>query len=291
MFLKKRILSKKQIINLIRKRREAIKKRKKAIKKNNLEIKKITEYKNLCKWNYLKPHYNSKIPLHVYMTWQTKTMPHLMQQNYNNLVSGNPKLTFHLYDDNECREFIKNNFPTDVLNAFDTLIPGAYKADLWRYCILYINGGIYMDIKYQCVNGFKFITLTEKEHFVRDVINSHVYNALIVTLPNNEIMRKCIYQIVENVKNKYYGNNSLNPTGPGLLGNYFSQPEKNTMDIYHNFTIIKNKLNEYYIVQNDRIILRYYNGYRDEQNKSQKTKHYGELWNKKNIYHTHGQDV
>ena len=54
-----------------------------------------------------------------------------------------------------CREFIKNNFDLDILNAYDILKPGAFKADLWRCCILYIYGGIYLDIKYGCFAGFK----------------------------------------------------------------------------------------------------------------------------------------
>ena len=54
-------------------------------------------------------------------------------------------------------DFIKNNYPVDVLEAFNKLIPGAYKADLWRYCVLYKLGGIYLDIKYSCVNNFKLI--------------------------------------------------------------------------------------------------------------------------------------
>jgi mannosyltransferase OCH1-like enzyme len=119
-------------------------------------------------------------------------------------------------------EFIKENFSEDVLNAYNSLIPGAYKADLWRYCILYKQGGIYIDVRYFPYNGFKFINLTEKEHFVLDLPScntgiSGIYNALMVCLPGNEILLKAINQIVENVSTKYYGNCWLEPTGPLLL--------------------------------------------------------------------------
>ena len=67
------------------------------------------------------------------------------------------------------REFISKYFNKDVLEAYDTLLPGAYKADLWRYCILYKMGGIYMDIKYTLSNNtYKLINLTDKEYYVRD---------------------------------------------------------------------------------------------------------------------------
>jgi mannosyltransferase OCH1-like enzyme len=186
-----------------------------------------------------------------------------------------------LYDDVDCIEFIKNNFEPDVLYAYESLVPSAYKSDLWRYCVLYINGGIYMDIKYRCVNGFKFIELTEKEYFVRDYNVTNTYNALITTLPRNEILHKCIRQIVENVKNNYYGNGCLDPTGPGLLGKYFTQEDRNSMELYHSLV---ETINKYYIVKGDRIILTWYDGYRNEQANFQKLKHYSHLWNDRNIY-------
>ena len=107
---------------------------------------------------------------------------------------------------------------------------------------------------------------------------------MIVTLPKNEILLKCINQIVENVKNNYYGFDALYPTGPKLLANYFSQEEINNMELYHQYSVIENKLNEYYIVYNGRIILKFFNEYRDEQSKYQKNKHYHTLWSEKNVY-------
>jgi len=255
--------------------------RKRAFQKEQKELNDKQFYNSLNKPFILKEDYNSIIPLHLYTCWHTKDLPSLMKENYDYLVESNPKITFHLYDENDCREFIKNNFEPDLLHAYDSLIPCSYKSDLWRFCVLYKNGGIYMDIKYRCVNGFKFISLTEKEYFVRDLDINNVYTALIITLPGNEIMYKCIRQIVENVKNKFYGNGSLDPTGPALLANYFTQEERNSMEMYHSLT---HCINKYYIVKDDRIILRIYDGYRDEQSKFQKLKHYSQFWNEINIY-------
>ena len=143
-----------------------------------------------------------------------------------------------------------------------------------------------MDIKYRCVNGFKFIALTEEEHFVRDMGDNGVYTALIVTLPQNKVMQRCIYQIVENVKKKFYGYNCLDPTGPGLLATCFKNEgkERESLQMRHESSIVENKLNEFYIVKNDRIILKFFNGYRDEQSKFEKKKHYSIFWGEKNIY-------
>ena len=240
----------------------------------------------------LKENCDSIIPLDVYTCWHTKDLPPLMKQNYEKLIYDNPKMNFHLYDENECREFIKTYFEPDVVDAYDKLIPCSYKSDLWRYCVLFINGGIYMDIKFSCVNNFKLISLTEKEHFVRDIEllqgpPGGTLTGLIVCKPGNIILFNCIRQIINNVKNQFYGITSLYPTGPGLLGCFFSKNEKTQMEMYFENTIVNGKDN-YYICYNDGdkdiIILKMYDKYREEQQIYQKNPHYGNLWDQRKIY-------
>jgi mannosyltransferase OCH1-like enzyme len=272
--------------SLINNKQRIIENNKKVIEQKNKELNRdniLKNYTKLMKPFILKQTYNSIIPLHLYTCWHTKELPPLMQKNYNRLVDCNPKITFHLYDENDCRNFISEHFDEDVLHAYNSLIPCSYKSDLWRFCVLYINGGIYMDIKYNCVNGFKFISLTEKEYFVKDRPEDCVYTALISCLPKTQIMLNCINQIVENVKNKYYGKDWLYPTGPGLLGKFFSSEARKNLELYFTDTKIDDKSKEY-IVFKDTIVLMYYDGYRKEQAKYQKNKYYADLWREKNIY-------
>ena len=195
----------------------------------------------------MKQIYNCIIPANLFQTWHSKNLPPLMANAVAKLREINPRFNYQLYDDNDCREFIKNNFDENILNAYDGLIPGAYKADLWRYCILFKKGGIYLDIKYIPANGFKLINLLEKEHFCLDVDNNGIYNAIIVAKPGNNILLKAINQIAINVKEKYYGETFLYPTGPGLLAQYFSREEKNNINLKHECRI---SLNFRYILYN-----------------------------------------
>jgi hypothetical protein len=240
-------------------------------------IKQSNEYIN--KKFEQKIFYNCIIPLNVYLTWHTKKLPPKMQENFDNLKQTNPEFTFNLFDDEDCENFIFEHFDIDVLNAFKKLIPGAYKADLWRYCVLYINGGIYLDIKYNCTNGFKLIELTESEHYVRDRPAQCVYNGLMCLCANNPIMLKCIRQIVQNVSNNYYGPSIIHPTGPGLLGNFFPQDEIAKFDL--NFNLNFDDL----IFFNNKIALKTYEMYRLEQKQYQITDHYSKLWLEKKIYY------
>lgn len=238
----------------------------------------------------IKNKYQSVIPLKIYQTWFTKELPQKMKENTEKLRNDNPEFEYNLFDDQDCRNFIKEYFSEDVLNAFDSLIPGAYKADLWRYCVLYINGGIYLDIKYRCINGFRLIALTEKEHFCNDWdnetiledigCNEGIYNAIMVCKPKNQTLLKSIGKIVENVKNKYRGSNPLEPTGPYLLKDFFTNSERKNFEL--NF--YKRIQDKFYIRYGLFIILEEYPEYREEQKNTSPVKHYHICWKNNNIY-------
>ena len=231
----------------------------------------------------LKDKYNNVIPAHLFQTWHSKTLPPLMYKAVLKLKKTNPRFNYRLYDDNDCREFIKTHYRPEVLEAYDKLIPGAYKADLWRYCILYKYGGIYLDIKYIPVNNFKLINLLEKEHFCLDADNIGIYNAIMVSKPNNPILLNAINQIVEHTKQKYYGEDVLEVTGPKLLSRYFSIKEKDGFELKHNIFFSSNHYRV--ITFNNYIVLRSYDGYIKECKKYQKIDHYSKLWSKRQIYH------
>ena len=236
-----------------------------------------------------KQIYDSTIPLDVYTCWHTRDLPPLMQANFEKLIAENPELKFHLCDEDECRDFIKRYFKPDVLWAYDSLVPCSYKSDLWRYCVLFINGGIYMDIKFRCVNNFKLVSLTEREHFIRDLESSGggTLTGLIVSKPYNNILFSCIRQIVSHVKNRFYGRDALCPTGPNLLGAFFSEVQKRQMEMYFADATINGE-RKLYIGYNDgaidRAILQMYDEYRAEQALYQKKAYYADLWHKGAIY-------
>lgn len=265
--------------NLIKRNIQSVISKKK--NKNHFLINSLKLYQKLTIPYPMKQYYNNIIPLNIFQTWHTKNLPPLMNNAVNLIKNNNPAFNYYLYDDNDCRNFINNNFSDDILNAYDSLVPGAYKADLWRYCILYKHGGIYLDIKYIPLNGFKFINLTEKEHWVLDADNNGIYNALIVCLPGNDILWRAINQIVEHVRNRYYGSGSLEPTGPLLLARYFNSEQKKHFDMYHSWHL---NHDHRFIFYNNYMILKQYNGYRDEHNKNEKVAHYDYLWKIHKIY-------
>jgi hypothetical protein len=206
-----------------------------------------------------------KIPLNIFQTWHTLDLPAKMKETVELLKKQNPEFTYYLYDDNMCRDFIQTHFDKDVVWAFDKLKPGAYKADLWRYCVLYIHGGVYLDIKYRCVNDFKLIQFTDREYWVKDRLYSihssikpirGVYQAYIVSLPQNNILLTCINHIIRNCRLNNYSQNDLGVTGPQLISNYMNSTDINNMKL---------SFDGNNILYNNKILMTVYREYRTEQ--------------------------
>jgi mannosyltransferase OCH1-like enzyme len=84
-----------------------------------------------------------------HQTWITHSLPDKISELRSQNQRKNPTVKFVLYDDNDIVEFLKDEMPADVLCAYNRIDPklGAAKADFFRYCVMLIKGGIYLDIK------------------------------------------------------------------------------------------------------------------------------------------------
>tara|TARA_B110000967_G_scaffold201436_1_gene238713 strand:+ start:1025 stop:1903 length:879 start_codon:yes stop_codon:yes gene_type:complete len=220
-----------------------------------------------------------------------------VREVFSETIKQNPGFKIKYYSDNDSRDFIKNNFSNETLITYDKLIPGAYKADLFRYCILYMNGGIYSDLTQRFTKPFnEFIDfkkdnlylVEDKEQHNIPLISGHlpqggklisskgIQISFIASRPGNEIFKSAIDGVIKNVGDKYYGTNPLHPTGPAHFykilqdynGSYQIGLKETGMTVVNGVgeTIIINKINNHHSV-----ILR---------NKD----HYSRVWANRGIY-------
>jgi hypothetical protein len=201
--------------------------------------------------------------------------------HYNSIMSFidlNPDFEYRHFYDIDCREFIKNNIDnTDkcdkcdkcdkednlnkILEAFDLLIPGPLKADLFRYFYLYKNGGCYFDTKMVLKKSLsKIIKNDDKIVLICD--NNNISNSVIMIEKNNIVMYNILIECVSNILNKNKGNNKYQTSGYELFNKHF----KNSNDykkifkigdsIYHDNNLIINCFYKNYYIN-------YYNTERD----------------------------
>jgi len=90
---------------------------------------------------------SSRIPNTVYQTWKYPRLPPYHARCVRRFRNLNPDFSFRLFDDDEMARFMRTEFSGHpILDVFDQIRVPAAKADVWRYCILYRDGGVYCDI-------------------------------------------------------------------------------------------------------------------------------------------------
>jgi hypothetical protein len=142
------------------------------------------------------------------------------QEIFNDTASKNPNYLQVYFSGAERRTFIASNFPSIYLNAYDTLRPGAYKADLWRLLVVYYYGGFYADAAIRFVESIDhYLNVTSDDAlFVIDEDSTAVCNGIFYARRHSPIIRFMIDWIMDNIFHQRYGCNNLDITGPKAIG-------------------------------------------------------------------------
>jgi len=165
-----------------------------------------------------------KIPLKIHQTYFNTTLNTNMYQACMTIRYMNPEYDYYFYDDNDCSEYIRAYFPKDYLKAYNMVIPGAYKADLFRYLVLYREGGVYMDCKSSTIKPLRdFINPSATFASFRDRPVGAILNSFMACTPEHPVLKLAIDMTIRNILNKQYGENSLDITGPQVLGRAFNK--------------------------------------------------------------------
>ncbi|MXV45182.1 hypothetical protein GS501_09070 [Saccharibacter sp. 17.LH.SD] len=153
------------------------------------------------------------------------SIPRFIERNIESARNVYSSAEYKLWRNDEIRGLIEENFGDDVLYSYDLLSPYSYKADLAKYVILYLFGGLYIDLGIDVAREWKIPT-SKGIAACRDVsFTSPSWAAIqagfLWALPKRREFEIAIQYIVENCKSRFYGENPLYPTGAVLLGRSF----------------------------------------------------------------------
>jgi mannosyltransferase OCH1-like enzyme len=135
-------------------------------------------------------------------------------------IDLNDTIIIKWYSKEDCNNFMKEQMGSDILECYNALKPMAFKADLFRLCVLYLYGGVYADshttpyisirdMMKGCVGDNLFISVLDNKQS-----GSGIHNGIIITEPKHPFIKQYIDSIVENVKNRRYTDHLLAVTGP-----------------------------------------------------------------------------
>jgi phosphorylcholine metabolism protein LicD len=247
----------------------------------------------------------NKIPRIIIQTNEKTRIPSKMLRSIETILDDNPEYKYLYFTNGKARDFIRKHFSMRVVNAYDKLKPGAYKADLFRYCALYILGGVYIDTG--MVSKAPLRSMIKKDDvFIspEDDGTKGIYNAFICCAPKSQIMDIAIRLVVKNVESNSYGHDPLVITGPLALakalkmylkskgrthGAYIPKPDET---IVPGIRIIKYVRTGFCYTEGEisdggnYLFLSRYPGYYQDRKWYYTNKHYSAMWLDKDVYNS-----
>lgn len=151
------------------------------------------------------------IPKIIHQTWFEDVTPQ-KYPNMSRLIESFKQSgwSYVFYTDEEAQNFLSTHFPPEVRQAYDTLRPGAFKADLFRYCALLIHGGVYADMDIMLETSLDLAVEPDIGFMVpQDEPGTPVdhrmclWNGLIASAPGHPFLAKVIETVVNNVRNRF----------------------------------------------------------------------------------------
>jgi mannosyltransferase OCH1-like enzyme len=115
-----------------------------------------------------KINYGSSIPKIIHQTYgKREILPPEINSTIMELKKLNPEWEYRFYDDEDMKKYIILYFP-EVLPFFLAINPkyGAAKADLFRYLLIYNEGGVYIDIKSTFIKPLNSVVRKEDSYLL-----------------------------------------------------------------------------------------------------------------------------
>mgnify|MGYP003346489275 CR=1 FL=1 len=198
---------------------------------------------------------DQKIPYTIIQTMKTNNLTNNMYNAAMSWVEKNPEYDYVFFDDERCKQFLKDEYSKKYLHIFNMLGNGSTKADFFRWCYLYKKGGVYLDIDTVCIKPLrKYITddlsfvsrkkddLTFKSYYNKNkhlpfvvtpfsmsenTYASRINHCILASVHNLPILQNCIQIAIQNVKKYYHKRQNYKYPfylcGPGVLGNEFNR--------------------------------------------------------------------
>jgi mannosyltransferase OCH1-like enzyme len=134
---------------------------------------------------------NNHIPNNIILTWKDLSFPYYIIKNIENL---NKDKNIRIFTDHDIKNFLTLEYGSEYVDYFNRIKHGYNKGDFFRYCYLYKYGGYYCDIDIEHILPIsEYIQKNTKFFTIMSCLSGgHIFQALLFTEPNHQIIKDCI---------------------------------------------------------------------------------------------------
>lgn len=167
------------------------------------------------------------MPRIIHQTWKTKKLPKWAKTA--SWARLNPMWKLLIWDDEDVAKFIRSHFPK-IWAIWHTLLP-VEKADVFRYAVVHVHGGVYADLDVECIRsidswpqmdktggivGVEGVAETEEiREWVGFVHRTQYCQWTFAFVPGHELLHETLEIVLQRVAAG--GSSTLIKTGPGAF--------------------------------------------------------------------------
>ncbi|MEJ7557206.1 MAG: glycosyltransferase [Pedobacter sp.] len=174
------------------------------------------------------------IPNIIHQTFKSQNLPWITRWHISRFRKNNPEFTYEFYDDERIRQFLRTEYSSSVLALYDKIQIGAAKADFFRYAVLNIKGGVYLDIDSSIPGKLKDLILPDDVAVISIENNSPCYiQWALIYAAGHPFLKKTLELMFENIRLNKHPHNVHHMTGPTVYTNAVQQCLLDNPDVLH----------------------------------------------------------
>jgi len=150
-------------------------------------------HKSLLKSNAIaKPSF----PRSIYQTTESTKLPSKLAANFEKYAKGWGRTIFN---DSMAIALLDEYYQPEVSVAFRALRQGAHKADLFRYAVMYVLGGVYLDIKTELLTPLDWLFEDRTSIFlvISHISPGTIYNGILAAPSHQPIFLYMVQYMLE----------------------------------------------------------------------------------------------
>lgn len=170
-----------------------------------------------------------QIPCTIHKVWANDTKEQIPGDIWDCVYTWETRYADHqmrIYDKRDIVKYILEHYGRVMLYIYESLLPYAYRADLFRALVLYHEGGIYTDIKQSCLQQINhvdldFLIIHEKHRDWSDCLPidfPSVQNCFLMCPKNHPYIKAYLDLMIQNIIEESYNTCEIDITGPIVFG-------------------------------------------------------------------------
>lgn len=165
-----------------------------------------------------QPH----IPQIIHQTYKTSTLPPVWKETPKSWMRNHESWSYMFWDDTDCRKLVSKYFP-NFLSVFDAYQYPIQRADAVRYMMMYVYGGIYVDMDIACKKPVDSLFYKISDIYLLRTPNTGIItNCFMASKPGCNFWLHVIQMMIERARNPSTlwvtrHVEIMNTTGPAML--------------------------------------------------------------------------